>query len=154
MNSKYSELFICSTDTVTGIGGPVDPKTLELIYELKNRPLDKKIIILVGSMEQVQKFSEWNEEANSLALKLWPGAHTIIVNNQGFRMPNSRLLLEFLIKNGPMYVSSANKSGYPPINLDQAHQIFPEILNIYDFGKGSNKPSIIHNLDTGEIINR
>ncbi|WP_334686931.1 hypothetical protein [Mycoplasmopsis felis] len=34
-----------------------------------------------------------------------------------------------------MYVSSANKSGYPPINLDQAHQIFPEILNVYDFKK-------------------
>ncbi|WP_313770888.1 Sua5/YciO/YrdC/YwlC family protein [Mycoplasmopsis felis] len=76
----------------------MNPKTLELIYELKNRPLDKKIIILVGSMEQVQKFSEWNEEANSLALKLWPEPHTIIVNNQGFRTPNSRLLLEFLIK--------------------------------------------------------
>ncbi len=50
---NFEDIFICTTDTVTGIGGPVNENTLKCIYYLKNRPISKKIIILVGSIEQV-----------------------------------------------------------------------------------------------------
>ncbi|SYV97809.1 tRNA(ANN) t(6)A37 threonylcarbamoyladenosine modification protein, partial [Mycoplasmopsis edwardii] len=59
MEEKYSNLFVSTTDTVVGIGGKVSNQTLKEIYEIKKRPLDKKIIILVSSYEQLKQFKEW-----------------------------------------------------------------------------------------------
>ncbi|MBU4690694.1 Sua5/YciO/YrdC/YwlC family protein [Mycoplasma sp. ES3157-GEN-MYC] len=150
--NKYEKIFITTTDTVCGIGGPISEETLETIYELKQRPAHKKIMILVGSLEQAQKFKEWNEEANNVALKFWPGAVSIVVNNQGFRMPNHPKLNEFLLKNGPMYVTSANISGQEPIQINQAKIVFPQITNVFNFGQVSGKASRIYNVDSKEWI--
>ncbi|TDV24457.1 tRNA A37 threonylcarbamoyladenosine synthetase subunit TsaC/SUA5/YrdC [Mycoplasmopsis mustelae] len=154
MDKVYDSMFITTTDTVLGIGGPVNDDVLDAIYHLKKRPNDKKVVILVGSISQARQFSQWNQDAEKLAEQLWPGAATIIINNQGFRMPNQTGLLRFLNKNGPMYVSSANISGQLPISLKQASCVFPEIKHIYNFGSGSNQPSTIYNLDTKKVIKR
>ncbi|BAW18199.1 SUA5-like translation suppressor [Mycoplasmopsis bovigenitalium] len=145
---KYNNLFISSTDTVCGIAGPICEQTLEQIYTLKKRNKNKKIIILVGSLEQARQFSQWNSEAEEFAKKYWPGAYSLIVNNQGFRMPNQPKLIEYLLKNGPVYMTSANISGQAPIELKQAQDVFPQIKNIYDFGPSSGQPSKIYNIDT------
>ncbi|WP_029512988.1 Sua5/YciO/YrdC/YwlC family protein [Mycoplasmopsis iners] len=150
---KYEDIFICNTDTVCGIGGPINQKTLDEIYELKKRPRNKKIMILVGSLEQAKEFSQWNDKASQWALKYWPGAYSIIVNGQGFRMPKNEELCAFLLKNGPMYMTSANLSGMSPIEIEQAGEIFPEVKKVYAFsGTKSNQSSQIYNLDTNEWI--
>ena len=74
---NLEDIFICTTDTVTGIGGPINEKTLETIYFLKKRPKNKKIMILVGSLDQAKSFKEWNNLATETALKYWPGAYSI-----------------------------------------------------------------------------
>ncbi|MGY6172598.1 L-threonylcarbamoyladenylate synthase [Candidatus Mycoplasma pogonae] len=152
-NHKYQNIFLTTTDTVVGLGC-FDEKELPLLFELKQRPRHKKIIILVGSIDQARQFRQWNLKADLAAQKYWPGATTLIVNNQGFRMPNQAGLLKFLLKNGPAYVTSANISSQQPLSLESAQKIFSVIDNVYDFGKGSNKPSTIVNLDTDEIIER
>ncbi|MCS4537152.1 Sua5/YciO/YrdC/YwlC family protein [Mycoplasma sp. CSL7475-4] len=149
---KYKDIFIATTDTVCGIGGPINNKTLELIYELKQRPLNKKIMILVGSIQQARAFSEWNSKADNLAQKYWPGSVSLIVNGQGFRMPNQPKLNEFLMQNGPMYVTSANISGQTPIDIAQANNVFPQITHVYNFGQPNGKASAIYNVDTDEWI--
>lgn len=151
---KYPDIFICTTDTVVGIGGPVKEQTLKDIYFLKNRPFNKKMIILVSSIKQAQSFSEWTKEATIVAQKYWPGPYTIIVNNQGFRMPDCLKLLEFLTINGPAYVTSANISGQKPLSFKETKQVFPHLGAYHNFGKGNNKPSTLINLDTGEILER
>ncbi|MBZ4195257.1 Sua5/YciO/YrdC/YwlC family protein [Mycoplasma sp. U97] len=148
----FDQIFICTTDTVTGLGGPVNQNTLDCIYHLKNRPLSKKVMILVGSIEQARKFKQWNDKADKFALKYWPGAYSLVINNQGFRMPNNDKLCEFLTKNGPMYVTSANISGEEPINIEDAHKIFPTVKNIYNFGQGSEEASKIFDLDTNKWL--
>ncbi|MFU2193274.1 L-threonylcarbamoyladenylate synthase [Mycoplasma sp. 4079] len=153
--SKYKDIFLVSTDTVPGLGSFVSPETLEALYELKQRPLDKKMVIVVGSLEQAQGFAQWNEEANAFAIHKWPGANTIIVNDQGFRMPACKAFQEFLIKNGPMYLTSANLSGQPASKtLEEAKAQFPMIQNVIDFCEGTGTPSTIYNLDTRETIRR
>ncbi|WP_406618270.1 Sua5/YciO/YrdC/YwlC family protein [Mycoplasmopsis lipophila] len=151
---NLEDIFICTTDTVTGIGGPINEQTLETIYFLKKRPKNKKIMILVGSLDQAKSFKEWNNLATETALKYWPGAYSIIINNQGFRMPNLAPLNDFLLKNGPMYVTSANISGKEPIKIEDVTKVFPEVKNIYNFGQGTNEASTLINLDNGEIIKR
>ncbi|VEU73215.1 translation factor, SUA5 domain (plasmid) [Mycoplasmopsis gallopavonis] len=154
LKAKYSEIVICTTDTVVGIGGPINEEALSKIYELKKRPINKKIMILVGSIEQARTFWQWNEKADLMAQKLWPGANSIIINDQGFRMPNSPLLCEFLLQNGPLYMTSCNLSGEAPLSLEEAKKVFPDVSQFYDFGRPSGKPSTIYNLDTNKIIKR
>lgn len=154
-NKKYSELIISTTDTVLGIGGKVNEKIRKLIYEIKGRDENKKLIILVSSIKQARKFPEWNIQAEQYAKKYWPGATTLIVNNQGFRMPNQKKLLEYLEQNGPIYMSSCNLSNAPVCKtIEDAKLIFPEIKNIYNFGKMTQQPSQIIRVEDGEILRK
>ncbi|ATO31107.1 SUA5-like translation suppressor [Mycoplasmopsis bovirhinis] len=149
-----SKLFISTTDTIVGIGGIVSKETLNEIYVIKKRDLNKKIIILVSNYGQLRQFKQWTKEAELISKQYWPGPTTIIINNQGFRIPNHLGLLKLIDKIGPIYMSSANISGQKVINIDQASRVFPEISKIYNFGKPSGKPSTLINLDTNEIIKR
>ena len=154
-NKKYSELIISTTDTVLGIGGKVNEKIKKLIYEIKGRDENKKLIILVSSIKQASMFPEWNIQAEQYAKKYWPGATTLVVNNQGFRMPNQKKLLEYLDQNGPIYMSSCNLSNAPVCKtIEDAKLIFPEIKNIYNFGKMSQQPSQIIRVEDGEILRK
>lgn len=154
-NEKYSDLIISTTDTVLGIGGKVNEKNKELIYEIKGRDKTKKLIILVSSIKQARMFPEWNIQAEQYAKKYWPGATTLIVNNQGFRMPNQKKLLEYLEQNGPIYMSSCNLSNAPVCKtIEDAKLIFPEIKNIYNFGKMTQQPSQIIRVEDGEILRK
>ena len=154
-NKKYNELIISTTDTVLGIGGKVNEKIKKLIYEIKGRDENKKLIILVSSIKQARMFSEWNIQAEQYAKKYWPGATTLVVNNQGFRMPNQKKLLEYLEQNGPIYMSSCNLSNAPVCKtIEDAKLIFPEIKNIYNFGKMSQQPSQIIRVEDGEILRK
>lgn len=154
-NKKYSELIISTTDTVLGIGGKVNEKIKKLIYEIKGRDENKKLIILVSSIKQARKFPEWNIQAEQYAKKYWPGATTLVVNNQGFRMPNQKKLLEYLEQNGPIYMSSCNLSNAPVCKtIEDAKLIFPEIKNIYNFGKMTQQPSQIIRVEDGEILRK
>ena len=155
INKKYSELIISTTDTVLGIGGKVNEKIKKLIYEIKGRDENKKLIILVSSIKQARMFPEWNIQADQYAKKYWPGATTLVVNNQGFRMPNQKKLLEYLEQNGPIYMSSCNLSNAPVCKtIEDAKLIFPEIKNIYNFGKMTQQPSQIIRVEDGEILRK
>ncbi|UWV77141.1 Sua5/YciO/YrdC/YwlC family protein [Mycoplasmopsis cynos] len=68
--NEYDKLFITTTDTIVGIGGIVSNEVLDALYSIKNRPREKKIIILVSSIDQVRTFKEWNERADELAKKV------------------------------------------------------------------------------------
>ena len=154
-NKKYSELIISTTDTVLGIGGKVNEKIKKLIYEIKGRDENKKLIILVSSIKQARMFPEWNIQAEQYAKKYWPGATTLVVNNQGFRMPNQKKLLEYLEQNGPIYMSSCNLSNAPVCKtIEDAKLIFPEVKNIYNFGKMTQQPSQIIRVEDGEILRK
>ncbi|WAM09467.1 Sua5/YciO/YrdC/YwlC family protein [Mycoplasmopsis cynos] len=52
--NEYDKLFITTTDTIVGIGGIVSNEVLDALYSIKNRPREKKIIILVSSIDQAQ----------------------------------------------------------------------------------------------------
>ncbi|WP_027122975.1 L-threonylcarbamoyladenylate synthase [Metamycoplasma spumans] len=153
MPNKYSKLFISTTDTVIGIGGPVNEEVKNLIYDIKGRDRNKKLIILVSSIKQARQFKEWNTQAEAYAKEYWPGATTLVVNDQGFRMPNQKKLLDFLEQNGPAYMSSCNLSNAPVCKtIENAKALFPEVDNVYNFGEMSQQPSKIIRVEDGEIL--
>lgn len=55
---KDNEIFIATTDTLIGIGSKINDSNLKEIYKLKKRSKDKKIVIIVGSVDQLKKIEK------------------------------------------------------------------------------------------------
>ena len=54
---EFKNVFITTTDTVAGIGAPMNKEGEDSLYFLKKRSRDKKLIILVSSIEQAKKLN-------------------------------------------------------------------------------------------------
>ena len=107
------------TDTVYGVG--VDgsrPDLLPALFELKRRPLDRRIPMLVTGLDQAIE-AGWraDDRAHALAEGFWPGALTLVLPgpdvSQAFRAPDHPVALDLIREAGPMYATSANISDQP-----------------------------------------
>ncbi len=140
---KYEELFIATTDTVVGIGAPMTEDNRKKIMKIKERPEEKKLIVMVGSIAEARTFDGWNKNAEAIAQKYWPGQVTIILEEVGLRIPDNQGLIDLMDEIGPIYMTSANKSGHTTLKLHKAVETFPEIKKHYNFGHGTNISSTI-----------
>lgn len=149
---KYKDFFICSTDTIIGIGAPVSEENFQLLLRLKKRPSTKKIAIAVSGIEMLKKQKNWNHNFNNLATKYFPGPFTLICNETAFRIVNCSKFLEKINEIGPCFLTSANMSGFPDTKtIEDAQKIFPQIKKIYDFCRPSMNPSTIIDLQKNTI---
>jgi len=145
---KSGGVIAFPTETVFGIGALLNkPKAIRQIYQIKKRPRNKPLQVLVATLEEAQKLGKFNPKALRLAKKYWPGPLTLVVyktnavpksicggtNKVGLRIPNHRTILTLLKKCGPMAATSANISEEKPalnakevkINLPQISYILP-----------------------------
>ncbi|MDV3196294.1 MAG: L-threonylcarbamoyladenylate synthase [Candidatus Phytoplasma stylosanthis] len=142
-----NRIIIFPTDTVYGMGCSIyDKESLNQIYNIKKRPLNKPIIILFSSLEQIKQIGIINEKVKKISNFFWPGPLTLIINSHkkhyqktqekkiGIRIPNHLLALKILKQKGPMRTTSVNISGEKPLN--NYFQIVKEYHNkvnyIYD----------------------
>jgi L-threonylcarbamoyladenylate synthase len=114
------EVVAFPTDTVYGVGIAVTrPDRLPALFELKRRPVDRRIPILVASLDQaIAAGAEVDDRARALADRFWPGALTIVLpgtaaGTQAFRAPDHPLALDLIGLAGPIYATSANISDQP-----------------------------------------
>lgn len=129
---KKGEVIAFPTETSYGLGcDPRDIKAVRRIYQLKDRPKDKALLLVASSLEQVKKIAEIKGKALELAKKYWPGPLTIILplkKNHGLAKGvslkervairvSSSLLVRQLARGFtfPIVATSANKSGQPPL---------------------------------------
>ena len=133
---------IFPTDTLPALG--VAPEFSKKIWKLKKRPLNKPLILMSSSKEELFKFvlPIAIEDAYKMAEKYWPGALTMVLpalgsevsllnqsgKNIGMRIPANLAAIELLSQTGPLATTSANISGQKPVITPQeAFQTFPEI---------------------------
>jgi L-threonylcarbamoyladenylate synthase len=114
---RAGELVAFPTDTVYGVGIAASRRDrLAAIFELKNRPLDRRIPILVADLSQVTDF-EVDARALALAGRFWPGALTLVLpgadDTQAFRAPDHPVALALIRAAGPLLATSANRSDEP-----------------------------------------
>lgn len=115
---RAGELVAFPTDTVYGVGIAASrPDRLEAIFDLKNRPLDRRIPMLVAGLSQITSH-EVDERASALAARFWPGALTMVLpgadgTTQAFRAPDHRIALALIRAAGPLLATSANRSDEP-----------------------------------------
>jgi L-threonylcarbamoyladenylate synthase len=123
---KSGGLVAFPTDTVYGLGCLVnDSAAIEKIYLAKQRPAEKAIPILIGSISDLEKVaSDFPPAAARLAGRFWPGPLTLVLPKLhelpdalsdsptiGVRIPDHPVALRLLTAAGPMAVTSANQSG-------------------------------------------
>ena len=104
---------VIPTDTVYGLAAhPAFPEAVERLYTIKGREARKPIALLAADVESVRAFGY--EVPESLA-QHWPGALTVVVGPEGFRVPNHDWTRELLRRcGGVLRVTSANLSGQRP----------------------------------------
>jgi L-threonylcarbamoyladenylate synthase len=109
------------TDTVYGVAVvAARPDLLSTLFELKRRPPDRQIPILVANLAQVPG-ADWvvDERADRLAERFWPGPLTLVLpsvdgsRTQGFRAPDHPMALALIEAAGPLLATSANVSDEP-----------------------------------------
>ena len=179
---KDGGVVIIPTDTVYGFSGivaskgclrepqaPQKPQTQsgslrhskgpqERIFTIKGRAEGKPMIQLIAKPEDLALYT--NDTIPSQLLSKWPGALTIIVNNnQGgttaFRCPGDEWLRKVITLCGlPIYSTSVNRSGQPVLDsiADIEKEFALEVdLIVSDGDKKGAKPSTIVSITDGTI---
>ena len=115
---------VIPTDTVYGLAAhPGFPDAVERLYSIKGRERRKKIALLAADAAAVENFGYvLPPAAKELAAKHWPGALTLVLGEEGFRVPDHAWTRRLLAAcGGVLRVTSANLSGgQPATNAPQA----------------------------------
>jgi L-threonylcarbamoyladenylate synthase len=123
-------LVAMPTDTVYGVGVALDAKDgLERLFAVKDRPLDRAIVLLVADLEQAATVGVLTPAARLLAERFWPGGLTFVLRQTlearlpavltggaatiGVRIPDHESPRALARALEPLPVTSANMSGRP-----------------------------------------
>lgn len=122
--------IVCAmTETVYGLlGNAEDPKAIQKIYEIKQRPIQNPLIVHVNSIAMAKKIAVFTEDASKLASRFWPGPLTLILKKKksnicpavtanlktiAIRFADSKIFFDIITKiKKPIAAPSANKSGF------------------------------------------
>lgn len=169
---KSGKIIAYPTEGVYGLGcSPHDEKAVMKILNLKNRSVDKGLILIAASIEQIKPYiGEITDAQWSKLKKSWPGPTTWVVPKSD-KVPQwisgafdtvavrvtAHLVAQTLCKEfGDALVStSANKAGEPPLmdNLEVYHQFGEAIDYIVPGRVGDNaKPTTIIDLATDKVL--
>lgn len=114
---KNGEIGILPTDTIYGISARIGAEESNRIYQMKNRPESKHLIVLM-TKKQLENSSL---QVPSDLKDRWPAPFTAILRDEdgstvAVRVPDNEFLLSLMEYSGPIYSTSANLSGNPAIN--------------------------------------
>lgn len=156
------------TDTVYGLVCKFDCQpAIAKIYDIKKRPLNKPLQILITDWQQAKKIGIFDENLIFyLENKFIKGHVTVVVRKQeilnkidywkqwdsvAIRVTNYPLLQKLIKTVGPLAATSCNISGQPIIN--DSEQIKLPLLEYVVRGRIENpKASIVYNSITQNII--
>ena len=165
---QSGDLAVIPTDTVYGIAADAfSPPAVARLLAAKGRGRDLPVPVLVGSWRTLDGLvDELGPLARTLVEVYWPGPLTIVVRaapslawdlgetrgTVAVRMPLQPVALEVLTRTGPLAVSSANRSGFPPaVDAAEAERQLGDSVSVYLDGgpAGDPVPSTILDL-TGD----
>jgi len=139
---KQGKIVVFPTETVYGIGtNGLDEKAVRKLYEVKQRPLNKPITLLVSNMEMVELVAkDITETEYKIMKKFFPGPLTMILKKKnivpdivtagqdtvGVRIPRGAIARKLVeIAGVPIAAPSANITGKPSgTNLQEIKKDF------------------------------
>lgn len=117
---QAGELVALPTDTVYGLAGTANnPSAISKIFNVKNRPQDKALSVVVFAPKYAARLVKVSSLAQKLMDAFWPGALTLVlparadVPTLAIRCPDIEWTSAFLDIGfeGPLVLPSANISG-------------------------------------------
>ena len=125
---KSGGVIAFPTHSLYGLGADaLNPKAVQKLFEIKKRPLDKPILVLVKDIDSIKEIAEnIPQSAERIMEKFWPGSVTIILKaipdlpnaltagtgKIGVRIPQNTVAFELVKAFGnPLTGTSANISG-------------------------------------------
>ena len=139
---KQGKIVVFPTETVYGIGtNGLDEQAIKKLYEVKQRPFNKPISLLVSSMDMVNEIAkDITEVEYKIMGKFFPGPLTIILKKKdivpdivtagqdtvGVRIPSGEIARKLVEMSGvPIATPSANITGEPSgTNLQEIKKKF------------------------------
>ena len=122
-------VIVHATEGIFGIAArALDLNACKLVWEIKNRPFEKKFIVIFSSIDKVLEYATIDNRNKERIQNTWPG-HTTWVLDSRINCPNwlkdsygrvavrvpAHSQMQFLLKKcGPLITTSANVSGFPP----------------------------------------
>lgn len=159
---QKGEVVAFPTDTVYGLGCDANNEAaLARIYALKQRPLEKPLILFLAQQAQVFDYAAVvPETAQKLMAAFWPGPLTIVLPKKasvsdaitagldtiGLRMPNQAEVLTLLQESGlTLATTSANRSGEPSLaKASEVEAVFQqELLILAGEAKGQIASTVV-----------
>ncbi|MGD0337043.1 MAG: L-threonylcarbamoyladenylate synthase [Candidatus Omnitrophota bacterium] len=152
---RKGQLVIIPTETVYGIvANMLNKDTLNKLYEIKQRPLDKPFSVHIADKSQVEDFAkDIPPAAYKLMERFWPGPLTLVLKAKegdtvGLRMPDNAAALKIIAEAGvPVVCPSANISGKPaPVTFADAIKDLEGLIDLaLDSGdtKLKNESSVV-----------
>ncbi|GAA3852900.1 L-threonylcarbamoyladenylate synthase [Celeribacter arenosi] len=127
---KAGKVVLLATDTVLGLAvSPAHEDAVERLYALKDRPREKNLPVMVADLDQIVAIGGiMTPSATALATsEFMPGPLTIVLgldpartpawlkgrSEIAVRIPDDDFLRAVLRDAGPLFVTSANRSGRP-----------------------------------------
>jgi L-threonylcarbamoyladenylate synthase len=127
---RRGELVVLPTDTVYGIGADAFiPTSVTSLLYAKGRGRTMPVPVLVASEQMLDGVVDrMPSTGRDLVKAFWPGALTLVVMHTAHlswdlgetrgtvavRMPQHDVALALIERTGPLAVSSANRTGFPP----------------------------------------
>jgi L-threonylcarbamoyladenylate synthase len=155
---------------VYGLAGAADDaRAVQRIFELKGRPEDKALQVLISDAAFMDRYAVPTPEAQLLAQCFWPGPLTLILpaasgapacilqgGTIGLRLPAHATATEVIDRTGPLAATSANRSGQPtPSDIETIRSIFGEEVAAYvDGGRIDGEPSTVVDMTAEEFVIR
>jgi len=167
---QAGEPVVLPTDTVYGLAVRAgDPVALDKIFQLKRRPAERSIAVLVADVDQAAEFAHLNRHERTIASHCWPGALTLVLNRietadasigrddgtVGVRCPDNAFVRMLALAVGPLATTSANLSGEPtPIHAAEAAGALDGMISVtIDGGECQGQASTVARIDhDGDVL--
>ena len=152
------------TDTVYGLAASADaPDAIEQLFELKQRPPDRSIAVLVADLDTAETLVDLTPQARRVAQHFWPGPLTIVATRRpgtpsylgtgatiGVRLPDDAIM-RAIAAPGPLAVTSANLHGDPtPSTAAGVADLFPTLGLAIDGGPRPGTSSTVVDMTGAE----
>jgi len=155
---QAGKTVIFPTETSYGLGCDATNQTaVNKIFKIKNRRLDKPLLMVVSTIEMVKEYLEWTQLFQNLADKYWPGPLTVVGRLKFQNSIKSKILASGVVtQNGTVAVRVTNaevpkylseKLGRPIVatsaNIANAGDVYDSAELIKMYAGHESQPDII-----------
>ncbi|MCL6499494.1 MAG: threonylcarbamoyl-AMP synthase [Firmicutes bacterium] len=158
---RAGDVVVYPTDTVYGLGcDATNPSAVRRVFEIKGRPPDQPVPVLLADVRQADELAEIPEGARRLMKRFWPGPLTLVLPSRGvvaelvtagtgtvgLRVPDHPVPRALVRACGfPLVGTSANSTGRPaPVTVAQVlSDLDGRVGLVLDGGRLAGRPSTV-----------